>query len=86
MRLLMAASTLGMNALVAVSKGMRAVKLCSNKTSSSQLGCWLKPWLHVQFIACNALQLLHAIIAGFVFENIHEAKLLQPMTAFGGIT
>ena len=25
----------------------------------------IKPRLHVQFIACNALQLLHAIIAGF---------------------
>jgi len=48
----------------------------------------VKAWLHVQFIACNALQLLHAIIAGFqtCSENIREAKVLQPMTAFGGIT
>jgi len=39
-------------------------------------------------IACNTLQLLHVIIAGFqnVFENIHEPEVLQPMTAFGGIT
>jgi len=40
-------------------------------------------------IARNALQFLRAIIARFlenVLENIREAKLLQPMTAFGRIT
>ena len=28
-------------------------------------GASVMPWLHVQFIACNALQLFHAITAGF---------------------
>ena len=39
-------------------------------------------------IACNALQFLHAIICRLsnALKNIHEAKLLQPITAFGGIT
>jgi len=31
-------------------------------------------------IACNNYRLSN------VFENIREAKVLQPMTAFGGIT
>jgi len=31
-------------------------------------------------VACNNCRLSN------VFENIHEAKVLQPMTAFGGIT
>jgi len=31
-------------------------------------------------VACNNCRLSN------VFENIHEAKMLQPMTAFGGIT
>jgi len=31
-------------------------------------------------VACNNCRLSN------VFENIHEAKVLQPMAAFGGIT
>ena len=37
-------------------------------------------------IACNALQFLHALIAGFQTCWKIWCKMLQPMTAFDGIT
>jgi len=38
-------------------------------------------------VACNALQLLcNNCRLSNVMETIHEAKMLQPMTEFGGIT
>jgi len=44
----------------------------------------LMPWFHVQLLhatRCNSNCRLSN-----VKENIHEAKMLQPMTTFGGIT
>jgi len=47
----------------------------------------------VKFLTCAIYCMQRATIVAFnnctlsnVFENIHEAKVLQPMTAFGGIT
>jgi len=48
-------------------------------------------WFHVQLLhatRCNFCTQHAAIIAGSqtCWKNIHEAKLLQPMTAFGEVT
>jgi len=38
---------------------------------------------HAAMFGCDGLQKLQSFLRD---ENIHEAKMLQPMTEFGGIT
>jgi len=57
--------------------------IINQSRSNEAMPCCVKPWFYVQLLhatRCNNCRLSN------VLENIHEAKMLQPMTAFGEIT